>query len=71
MNTSFAFKNSRYPIEHFIKVTLLNNEASLKKYIDSSLIVTDSDCIIFSKTNTASNFKVPKKNCYLFFEIYF
>ena len=72
MNTSFAFKNSRYPIEHFIKVTLLNNEGSLKKYIDSTLIVTDSDCIIFSKTNTASNFKVPKqKNCYFFQNFFF
>ena len=71
MNTSFAFKNSRYPIEHFIKVTLLNNEDSLKKYIDSNLIVIDSDCIIFSKTNTASNFKVPKqKHFYFFFYLF-
>jgi len=58
MNSSFSFKNSRSPRDHIVKVTLLNSEASLKKYIDSKLIVTDSDCIIFSKTNTASNFKV-------------
>ena len=52
MNHGFSFKNSRYPIENFLNITLAENRASLRKYVEAKSIVIDSDFIVFSKTNS-------------------
>ena len=64
MNHGFSFKNSRYPIENFLDITLLNGRGSLKKYTETNSIqIADSDYIVFSKMNSNAVVKV----CYLFF----
>jgi len=58
MNHGFSFKNSRYPIENFLKITLLNGRVNLKKYTEkNSIVIADSD-IIFSKANSSAIIKV-------------
>ena len=58
MNHGFSFKNSRYPIENFLNITLLNGRASLKKYTETNSIVIDDSDIIFSKMNSNKAIKV-------------
>ena len=44
-NTSFSFKNSKFPISKFLDLTLVQGNNSLKKYIDSKLISIDHENI--------------------------
>jgi hypothetical protein len=58
MNHGFSFKNSRYPIENFLNITLLNGRTSLKKYTETNTIVIDDSDIVFSKMNSNKAIKV-------------
>ena len=60
MNHGFSFKNSRYPIDHLIEISLLNKRESLNKYVEKKIISLDEDYIVFSKMN--SNATVAKVN---------
>ncbi len=60
-NTSFSFKNSKFPISKFLDLTLVQGNNSLKKYIDSKLISIDHENnILFSKQKANVILKVLK-----------
>ena len=60
-NTAFSFKNSKYPASHFYELTLIEDIAHLRKYVDTKLISMDhEENILFSKQKAnISSLKVP------------
>ena len=59
-NSAFSFKNSKYPIDVLVNLTLLNHRISLEKYARAGLLVFDDEQenIVFAKTNTVNSIKV-------------
>jgi hypothetical protein len=57
-NVAFSFKNSTYPIDQLLKITLLNDTKSLKKYLDANVIFHDIEFVYFSKSNNGQMDKV-------------
>ncbi|CAF0734866.1 unnamed protein product [Brachionus calyciflorus] len=53
MNCAYSFKNSIYPVESFLKISLFNGRHSLEKYEDKNFFRIDMDNnILFSKFNS-------------------
>ena len=51
-NLAFSWKNTKFPVEKFIDLTLMNNAQSLKKYTDNNILTIDQDQnIIFDRKN--------------------
>lgn len=64
MNTAYSFKNSKYSVEDFLKITLFNGRHMLEIYEDKNLLSIDRDNnILFSKERAKFdiNVKIEKK----------
>lgn len=56
-NVAFSWKNSKFPVQNFIDLTLMNDRQSLQKYIDSQMLNIDNEQnIVFNKVNSANEF---------------
>ncbi len=56
-NVSFSVKNSKYPVENFLQITLIKDKSCLaSKYKD--LIKLEEDFILFDKSKVNLNKKV-------------
>lgn len=49
-NVAYSCKNAKYPIDNFVKITLLNDNLSLNRYSKLHVIETDTENILFSKS---------------------
>ena len=64
MNTAYSFKNSKYSVEDFLKITLFNGRHMLEIYEEKHLLSIDKDNnILFSKERAQNhiNVKILKK----------
>jgi hypothetical protein len=63
-NITFSAKNvNKYPIDHFLNITLLNDNKSIDKFIKNNLVQIDGESnICFSKGNCNNNPKVFESN---------
>jgi hypothetical protein len=69
MNCGYSIKNSKYPIDHLLSITLLNSRLSLEKYLKTKLIAIDlaqgeehaaEEYLVFSKINN-QNYELNEK----------
>ncbi len=60
-NFAFSAKNTKYPIDNLIKITLMNDKKNLDKY--SNIIQIEDDYIIFDKAKATINIKVNSITC--------
>ena len=57
MSVAFSSKVLKYPMDHFAKIFLLEDEDSVRQICDEHSVSTDQTSICFSRTNFAKHSK--------------
>lgn len=60
MGSAFSFKNVRYPVDNLLKISVLNDERALDRFVEANVISIDVDHIVFNKVSPNVSIKVGK-----------